>query len=304
MRGLVNSLKKTKEHLFEPLRTVFSGRTLDDAALEEIEGLLLGADLGLEATERIIESLRARTARDGADFSDYLKAIGEELIRIMGELPAIEPATGKPRVIVVVGVNGVGKTSTIGKLAYRFRKGGDKVLLAACDTFRAAAIEQLESWADRAGAPIVKQKMGSDPAAVAYDAVQSAAARGCELVIADTAGRLHTKTGLMEELKKIFRILETRISGIGVEGWLVLDANTGQNSIRQAEVFVESLPVTGLILTKLDSSAKGGAVIPIQSRLGVPVLYVGIGEGLEDLEPFDRRLFVSAIIGEGRHNIA
>jgi fused signal recognition particle receptor len=196
-----------------------------------------------------------------------------------------------------VGVNGVGKTSTIGKLAHRFKKEGKSVLLAACDTFRAAAIEQLEQWADRTDVPVVRQKMGSDPAAVAFDAVQSARAKGFDVVIVDTAGRLHTKSSLMDELKKIFRVLETRLEGVRAEGWLVLDANTGQNSIRQAEAFVASLPVTGLVLTKLDSTAKGGALIPIQSNLGVPVLFVGVGEGLEDLEPFDHRLFVSELLG-------
>jgi len=196
-----------------------------------------------------------------------------------------------------MGVNGVGKTSTIGKLAHRLKGEGKSVLLAACDTFRAAAIEQLEHWADRVGVPVVRQKMGSDPAAVAFDAVQSARAKGFDVVIIDTAGRLHTKSGLMDELKKIFRVLETRLEGVPVEGWLVLDANTGQNSIRQAEAFVSSLPVTGLVLTKLDSTAKGGAIIPIQSGLGVPVLFVGVGEGLEDLEPFDHRLFVSELLG-------
>jgi fused signal recognition particle receptor len=304
MQRLVDGLKKTKERLLEPLRTAFSSKTFDAASLEKIEELLLSADLGLEAAERIVARLRERTARGGAETDDFFDAIGKELLGIIDEVPAIEPPQGKPRVLVIVGVNGVGKTSTIGKLAYRFRNSGEKVLIAACDTFRAAAIEQLALWADRAGAPIVKQKMGSDPAAVAYDAVQSAAARDFDLVIADTAGRLHTKTGLMEELKKIFRVLETRVGGVAVEGWLVLDANTGQNSIQQAEAFVASLPVTGLILTKLDSSAKGGAVIPIQSRLRIPVLYVGIGEGLEDIEPFDHSAFVSALIGNNRHNIA
>ena len=196
----------------------------------------------------------------------------------------------------------MGKTSTIGKLAHLFLGEGKTVLVAACDTFRAAAIEQLELWAERVSVPVVRQKMGSDPAAVAFDAVQSAKAKGIDVVLIDTAGRLHTKTSLMEELIKIFRVLETRIDGIGIESWLVLDANTGQNSIQQADVFVRALPVTGLVLTKLDSTAKGGAVIPIQSRLRVPVLFVGVGEGLEDLEPFDHRLFVSALIGEENSN--
>jgi fused signal recognition particle receptor len=199
---------------------------------------------------------------------------------------------------VIVGVNGVGKTSTIGKLAHLFKNEGKSVILAACDTFRAAAVEQLELWAARAGVPIVKQRSGADPAAVAFDAVQSAKARKADIVIADTAGRLHTKINLMEELKKIFNVLSAKIEGIGIEGWLVLDANTGQNSLRQAEAFTSALPVTGLVLTKLDSTAKGGAIVTIQRNLHVPVIYVGVGEGLDDIERFDPKLFVSALLGE------
>ncbi len=298
MFGLVKGLKKTKERLLGPLRTVFSSGKLDAQSMEEIEELLLAADLGLEASERIVERLRERVEAGDAAGEQPIDLIASEILDLIDEIPAGEPPDGSPRVIVVVGVNGVGKTSTIGKLAHMFIGRGETVLLAACDTFRAAAIEQLELWADRARAPIVRQKMGSDPAAVAFDAVQSAKAKGIDVVLIDTAGRLHTKTSLMEELKKIFRVLETRIEGIGIESWLVLDANTGQNSIQQADVFVRSIPVTGLVLTKLDSTAKGGAVIPIQSRLRIPVLFVGVGEGLEDLEAFDHRLFVSALIGE------
>ena len=295
MLRLVKGLKKTRERLFAPLRALFAERGVDDGSIERMEELLIAADIGVEATDRIIEAMRSGTGRSGE--SDPMKVIGEELLRLMGDVGERRPAAGSPRVIVMMGVNGVGKTSTIGKLAHRLKGEGKSVLLAACDTFRAAAIEQLEHWADRVGVPVVRQKMGSDPAAVAFDAVQSARAKGFDVVIIDTAGRLHTKSGLMDELKKIFRVLETRLEGVPVEGWLVLDANTGQNSIRQAEAFVSSLPVTGLVLTKLDSTAKGGAIIPIQSGLGVPVLFVGVGEGLEDLEPFDHRLFVSELLG-------
>ena len=295
MLRLVRGLKKTKERLFSPLRNLFTDRGLDEESIERIEELLIAADIGLDATERIIEALKNSMGHGGE--ADPLRVIGEELIGIMREAEPGQQAGGNPRVIVVVGVNGVGKTSTIGKLAHRLGEEGNKVLLAACDTFRAAAIEQLEQWADRVGAPVVRQKMGSDPAAVAFDAVQSALAKGFDTVIIDTAGRLHTKSGLMEELKKIFRVLENRLEGARIEAWLVLDANTGQNSIRQAEAFVESLPVTGLVLTKLDSTAKGGAIIPIQSTLGIPVLFVGVGEGVEDLEPFDGRIYVSELLG-------
>ncbi len=224
--------------------------------------------------------------------------MGKELLAIIGETPRPSPPPGRPRVIVVIGVNGVGKTSTIGKLAHRLKSEGSSVLLAACDTFRAAAIDQLELWASRADVPLVRQQMGSDPAAVAFDAVQAARARGVDVVIVDTAGRLHTRVNLMEELKKVFTVLSTRMEGIALEGWLVLDANTGQNSLRQAEAFTASLPVTGLVLTKLDSTAKGGAVIAIQQKLGIPVLYVGLGEGVEDLAPFDPGEFVEGILGE------
>ncbi len=295
MLRLVKGLKKTKERLFSPLRALFADRGLDEESMERIEELLIAADIGLDATERIIDALKSSMGR--GDDTDPLKVIGEELVGIMRGPDQGVLSEGSPRVIVVVGVNGVGKTSTIGKLGHRFMSEGKKVLLAACDTFRAAAIEQLEQWADRIDAPVVRQKMGSDPAAVAFDAVQSAIAKGYDTVIIDTAGRLHTKSGLMEELKKIFRVLENRLAEARVEAWLVLDANTGQNSIRQAEAFVEALPVTGLVLTKLDSTAKGGAIIPIQSTLGLPVLFVGVGEGVEDLEPFDSRIYVSELLG-------
>ncbi len=291
LRSIFDGLKKTRERFLRPLRDVLSTGRLGEEEIEEIESILYSADLGVEATERIVESIRSRGA------GNHLEAVEAELLAIIDEVPVPPPPEGSPRVIVVVGVNGVGKTSTIGKLAARFRREGRSVILAAADTFRAAAIEQLELWGERAGAPVVRQKMGSDPAAVAFDAVQSARARGTDIVIVDTAGRLHTKVGLMEELGKIFRVLRERMEGIALEAYLVIDANSGQNSLRQAEAFTSGLPVTGIVLTKLDSTARGGAIIPIQSRLGVPVLFVGVGEGTDDLEPFDSREFVSALIG-------
>ncbi len=297
MQRLFRGLKKTKERLFGSIQAIFSSDALDADAFEELEGVLLSADLGVEATERIIGCLREKSgpARDGREYRDI---IGEELLAIIRETPAPPATSGYPRVIVVVGVNGVGKTSTIGKLGLIFKSQGKKVIFAGCDTFRAAAGEQLELWAERAGVPIVRQKPGADPAAVAFDAVQSARARGVDIVIADTAGRLHTKVNLMEELKKIFNVLSARMEGIGLEGWLVLDANTGQNSLRQAEAFTSALPISGIVLTKLDSTAKGGAIVTIQQKLHVPVIYVGVGEGIEDIEQFDPELFVSAILGE------
>ncbi|MCX5753578.1 MAG: signal recognition particle-docking protein FtsY [Candidatus Krumholzibacteria bacterium] len=297
MQKLFQGLRKTKECLFGSLQGIFSGEALDADALEELEGVLLSADLGPEATERIIERLR-KQAPAAAGPGEYRRIMAEELLSIIKETPAPEPPKGSPRVIVVVGVNGVGKTSTIGKLAYILKKEGHSVVLAACDTFRAAAVEQLELWAERAGVPIVRQRSGADPAAVAFDAVQSARAKNADVVIVDTAGRLHTKVNLMDELKKIFNVLSTRMEGVGLESWLVLDANTGQNSLRQAEAFTAALPVSGIVLTKLDSTAKGGAIVTIQRNLRVPVIYVGVGEGLADLERFDPELFVSAMLGE------
>jgi fused signal recognition particle receptor len=297
MQKLFQGLRRTKERLFGSLQGIFSGGALGADALEELEGVLLSADLGPEATERIIERLRAQ-AGGAAGPADYRRIMAEELLSIIRETPAPEPPKGHPRVIVVVGVNGVGKTSTIGKLAYLLRNEGHSVVLAACDTFRAAAVEQLELWAERAGVPIVRQRSGADPAAVAFDAVQSARAKNADIVIVDTAGRLHTKVNLMDELKKIINVLSTRIEGVGLESWLVLDANTGQNSLRQAEAFTAALPVSGIVLTKLDSTAKGGAIVTIQRNLRVPVIYVGVGEQLGDIERFDPELFVSAMLGE------
>jgi fused signal recognition particle receptor len=297
MHKLFQGLRRTKERLFGSLQGILSGGALGADALEELEGVLLSADLGPEAAERIIERLR-KQAGAAAGPGDYRRIMAEELLSIIRETPMPEPPKGHPRVIVVVGVNGVGKTSTIGKLAYLFKNEGCSVVLAACDTFRAAAVEQLELWAERAGVPIVRQRSGADPAAVAFDAVQSARSKNADIVIVDTAGRLHTKVNLMDELKKIFNVLSTRMEGVGLESWLVLDANTGQNSLRQAEAFTAALPVSGLVLTKLDSTAKGGAIVTIQQNLRVPVIYVGVGEQMSDIERFDPELFVSAMLGE------
>jgi fused signal recognition particle receptor len=299
MHKLFQGLRRTKERLFGSIQGILSGGALGENALEELEGVLLSADLGPEAAERIIERLRAQ-APAAAGPGDSRRIIADELLSIIRETPPPEPPKGRPRVIVVVGVNGVGKTSTIGKLAYLFKNEGRSVVLAACDTFRAAAVEQLELWAERAGVPIVRQRSGADPAAVAFDAVQSARAKNADIVIVDTAGRLHTKVNLMDELKKIFNVLSTKMEGVGLESWLVLDANTGQNSLRQAEAFTAALPVSGLVLTKLDSTAKGGAIVTIQRNLRIPVIYVGVGEGLSDIERFDPELFVSAMLGEER----
>lgn len=291
---IFRGLKKTREKFINPLLDLFSSGKLDESGIEKAEQLLFSADLGFETTERIVD--RLRNGKGWKKNEDVLDILRGELLDAMEKVPALKPAEGNPRVIVVAGVNGVGKTSTIGKLAMRFQTEGKSVLLAACDTFRAAAIEQLELWAQKCGVPVVRQQMGSDPAAVAFDAVSSAKSKGIDVVIIDTAGRLHTKKNLMNELEKIFRVLSTRFDDIGLEGWLIIDANSGQNSIRQAEVFVESLPITGMIVSKLDSTSKGGVIIPIQNKLNLPVLYVGVGEGIDDLEDFDHRLFVSTLL--------
>ena len=297
MQRLFQGLRKTKERLLGSIQGIFAAGSLDAGTLDELEGVLLAADLGVRATERIVGRLREMKG-SLASPEEYRRVMAEELLSIIRETPVPRPPVGRPRVIVIVGVNGVGKTSTIGKLAYLIKREGGSVLLAACDTFRAAAVEQLELWAERAHVPIVRQKSGADPAAVAFDAVQSAKARDIDVVIVDTAGRLHTKVNLMDELRKIFNVLSAKIDGIGLEGWLVLDANTGQNSLRQAEAFASALPLTGLVLTKLDSTAKGGAIVQIQEDLRVPVIYVGVGEALEDIERFDAALFVAGLIGE------
>ena len=258
--------------------------------------MLVLSDIGVETSERIIESLRDAGKKRELSFEECRKVVITELERIVEDVPDYKVPDVRPRVIIFVGVNGVGKTSTIGKLANRFAKDGMSVILGCADTFRAAAIEQLELWAKRVKAQVVKQKMGSDPAAVAYDAVQAAIARDVDVVMIDTAGRLHTKSNLMEELKKIVRVLSQKIQGVVPEVWLILDANTGQNSIRQAEEFTRALPVTGLVVTKLDSTAKGGVLIPVQSKLKIPVVFVGIGEGIDDIEPFDSGEFIRALL--------
>jgi len=297
MFGLIKGLKRTKDRIFSPIESMFRSHGIDDGLLDEVEELLILSDLGVETSEKIVEALRKASKKKELEFDDCMRIITDELRVIFDDIPEYRPADGRPRIIVFVGVNGVGKTSTIGKLANRFKQQGEKVLLGCSDTFRAAAIEQLELWAQRVGVQVVKQSMGADPAAVAFDTLQAAKARDIDVVLIDTAGRLHTKSNLMEELKKIVRVLNGRAEGASVEVWLILDANTGQNSLRQAEEFTRALPVTGLVLTKLDSTAKGGVLIPIQKKLKLPVLYVGVGEGVEDIEPFDREGFIAALLG-------
>ena len=298
--GLFGKLKKgltrTRDFFTTDVDDLFFGRKVDEALLEELEERLITSDIGVETALEIVERIREARGRI-QDTSDLKTALVEELKREMDildeELP--EPATGFPHVILMVGVNGVGKTTTIGKLAARYRAEGKKVLLAAGDTFRAAAVEQLDRWADRVGCDIVKHKANTDPAAVAFDAIDAAIARKVDVVLIDTAGRLHNKVNLMEELKKIHRTIQKRLPDAPHETLLVVDATTGQNAIRQTELFDAAIGLTGLALTKLDGTAKGGIVLAIRKQFGFPIRYVGVGEGIDDLQPFDARDFLSAL---------
>ncbi|MEW6182756.1 MAG: signal recognition particle-docking protein FtsY [Bacillota bacterium] len=295
---LREKLTKVRQTFVETVESVISGRRpIDEALYEELEDALILADVGVAAAQDIMTRVRSRVKELRLDDSSGLKPLfKEEVLRIVGNesTPVVLPSE-LPAVIMMVGVNGTGKTTTIGKLACYWRGQGKKVLIAAADTFRAAAIDQLEVWAQRAGVEIIKQREGSDPAAVVYDALQAAKARRSEIVLIDTAGRLHTKTNLMEELKKIRRVAEREVPGAPHEVLLVIDATTGQNAISQAKLFGETSGVTGIVLTKLDGTAKGGVVVAVRKAFDIPVKFVGVGEGVEDLVPFNAAEFVSAI---------
>lgn len=293
-KRLKNRLSKTRKSLSGGFDRVFSGKKkIDAAVLEELEELLITSDIGVHTTMALME----RIAKSKVSDVDQVKALlKNEILSILGaDSDAPEAVAGRPHIILVVGVNGVGKTTTIGKIAAAAGASGKKVLIAAADTFRAAAVEQLGIWAERAKAEFVKHKENADPAAVAFDAVAAASARGCDLVLIDTAGRLHTKVNLMEELKKIKRTVAKQLPGAPHEILLVLDATTGQNALSQAKLFNEALDVTGLALTKLDGTAKGGIVIGICSSLNIPLKYIGIGEQIEDLRPFNAAQFIEAL---------
>jgi len=293
---LKEGLAKTKKGFIEKVETLFTGRKIDEEALEELEEILITADVGTKAAGEIMASLREKIKRGEVKDADSLKeAMKKEMVLILGQPHPLVVHGSQPFVILAVGVNGVGKTTTIGKLANRFRSEGLSVLLAAGDTFRAAGIEQLEIWADRAGAQFVKHKSGSDPAAVAFDAIEAARHRGIDIVIIDTAGRLHTKSPLMEELKKVKRVIEKAMPGAPQEILLVVDATTGQNALRQADMFNQVIGVTGIALTKLDGTAKGGIVFAIKKDFGIPVQLIGIGERLDDLRDFNPEEFVEAL---------
>ncbi len=293
---LKESLIKTRKTLVEKVESILTGRKIDENTLEELEEALIAADVGIKATSEIISSIREKSKKGEVKDSDSVRElIKQEMTAILDHPHPLMINRGKPFVILAVGVNGVGKTTTIGKLASRFREQGLSVLLAAGDTFRAAGIEQLEIWAKRAETQIVKHQKGSDPAAVVFDAIAAAKSRDIDVVIIDTAGRLHTKINLMEELKKIRRTIEKALPEAPQEILLVVDATTGQNALQQAKLFNEAIGVTGIALTKLDGTAKGGIIFAIKKELGIPVKLIGVGEGIDDLRDFEPREFVDAL---------
>lgn len=300
---LDKGLEKTKQGLFDKLKRAVAGRSkIDDDFLDNLEEVFITSDVGVETTLKIIDRLQKRAARDKyVSTSELNTLLRDEITEMLAENNNADtpdfsvPSDKKPYVIMVVGVNGVGKTTTIGKLAYQFKKAGNKVVLGAADTFRAAAIEQLQIWGERVDVPVVKQQMGSDPASVAFDTVSSAKASSADVVIIDTAGRLHNKVGLMKELSKIKNVMQKVVPDTPHEVLLVLDGSTGQNAFEQAKQFVAATEVNELAITKLDGTAKGGVVIGISDQFKIPVKYIGLGEGLEDLQIFRKKEFVDSL---------
>lgn len=298
LQRLRQGLSKTRQGLGGGLAGLIQRKRIDRDLLEEIETLLLTADVGVEATSEIIKSLTAQVDRkELTDPQRLTAALKRQLSAILKvcELPLAQPPIGKPLVLMMVGINGAGKTTTIGKLAKRFRQEGKRVMLAAGDTFRAAAVEQLQVWGERNDIPVIAQHTGADSASVCFDAVQAAASRGMDVLIVDTAGRLHTKTNLMDELAKIGRVMKKVDETAPHETLLVVDATTGQNAVNQALEFHQTVGLTGVVLTKLDGTAKGGVVFALSRRVGVPIRFIGIGEGIDDLRPFDADAFVEAL---------
>lgn len=303
---LDRGLEKTKQSVFSKLTRAIAGKSkVDDEVLDDLEEILITSDVGVDTTLKIIERIETRVARDKyVSTSELNNILKEEITALLSENNTQDndswelPDTGNPYVILVVGVNGVGKTTTIGKLAHQFKQAGKKVYLGAADTFRAAAVEQICIWGERVGVPVVKQQMGSDPASVAFDTLSSAKANGADVVIIDTAGRLHNKVGLMNELKKIKEVMKKVLPDAPNEVLLVLDGSTGQNAFEQAKQFSAVTNITALAITKLDGTAKGGVVIGISDQLKVPVKYIGLGEGMEDLQLFNRQHFVDSLFNE------
>lgn len=303
---LDNGLQKTKEGVWSKITRAVAGKsTVDDDVLDNLEEALITSDVGVDTTLKIIEKIQARVARDKyVGIGELRKILTEEVAGLLEKTELNEnedfriPSGNKPHVIMVVGVNGVGKTTTIGKLAYQYKQAGYKVMLGAADTFRAAAIEQLDIWGERIGVPVVKQKMGSDPAAVAFDTLSSAKAHDVDVVIIDTAGRLHNKIGLMNELTKIKTVMQRVVPDAPQEILLVLDGSTGQNAFEQARQFVAATEVNNLAITKLDGTSKGGVVIGISDQFKIPVKYIGLGEGIEDIQIFHPNQFVQSLFGD------
>jgi len=300
---LDKGLEKTKQNVLTKLTRAVAGKSkVDDEVLDNLEEILVSSDVGVDTTIKIIHRIEERVARDKyvstSELNEILKGEITELLTENNNGDSVEwtlPEDSHPYVILVVGVNGVGKTTTIGKLAYQFKQAGKKVYLGAADTFRAAAVEQIQIWGDRVGVPVIKQQMGADPASVAFDTLQSAKANGADVVIIDTAGRLHNKVGLMNELKKIKDVMKKVVPEAPHEVLLVLDGSTGQNAFEQARQFAAVTQITSLAITKLDGTAKGGVVIGISDQLKVPVKYIGLGEGMEDLQIFDKAQFVDSL---------
>jgi len=303
---LKEGLAKTRDSFVGRLRSLLSGRTIDDALLRDIEEILITSDVGVTTSEKIIARLKERVREDSVTDSEVIiDILKDEIADLIASSPSAANDTSfrideadKPHVIMLIGVNGVGKTTTIGKLAHNYKRAGKMVLIGAADTFRAAANEQLEVWAQRAGVDIVQQQHGADPAAVAYDTLQSAKARGTDVVIIDTAGRLHNKQGLMKELEKISRVMKKIHPTAPHDVFLALDATTGQNALQQAREFTKVAPITGIVLTKLDGTAKGGAVLAIADAMSIPVRYIGVGEKIDDLQVFNTEAFVEALFDE------
>jgi len=305
---LDRGLEKSKKSVFEKISRAVAGKSkIDDDVLDDLEEAFITSDVGTDTTLKIIDRIQKRVARDKyvttSELNDLLCDEISDMLASSGDdstTPDFSvPEDHKPHVIMVVGVNGVGKTTTIGKLAAHFKRAGNKVMLGAADTFRAAAVEQLDIWGQRAGVPVVKQKMGSDPASVAFDTLQSAKANDVDVVIIDTAGRLHNKKGLMDELTKIRNVMQKIVPDAPHEVLLVLDGSTGQNAFEQAKQFVAATQVNELAITKLDGTAKGGVVIGISDQFNIPVKYIGLGEGIDDLQVFDKREFVRSLFGKG-----
>ena len=294
-----SGLQKTRQSILGGVSQVFhSFQSIDEELYEELEETLIMADIGALTSERIVEALRQKVKEEKCKDPNLLTGMLKEIIAGMLQGDSQLHLPQKPAMILVIGVNGVGKTTTIGKLAYQLKAQGNRVILGAADTFRAAAIDQLQIWADRAGVDLIKHKEGADPAAVVFDTISAAKARKADVIICDTAGRLHNKKNLMDELSKINRVIDRELPDASKEVLLVLDATTGQNAVNQAREFMQAAGITGIVLTKLDGTARGGIIIAIKEELGLPVKYIGVGEQIDDLQPFDPQQFVDALFAE------